>query len=182
MVLEDRSGSDDPATLTKNVFGFLGALKNRPEIAAAIPSYEPAVPQIYADVDQEKVIQQQVQLSDVYSTMSTFMGGYLVNYFNRFGRQWQTYVEAEGTSRTDINNISQFYVRSANGGQVPARLARPRQADHRPRVHLSLQRVPCRPDQRHRRPRLQLRPDPRRARTSPFSKPCPPAPASTTPA
>ena len=51
--------------------------------------------------------------------MSTFMGGYLVNYFNRFGRQWQTYVEAEGTSRTDIANINQFYVRSANGGQVP---------------------------------------------------------------
>src|SRR5260370_26206153 len=47
------------------------------------------------------------------------MGGYLVNYFNRFGRQWQTYVEAEGTSRTNIGNINQFYVRSANGSQVP---------------------------------------------------------------
>jgi hydrophobic/amphiphilic exporter-1 (mainly G- bacteria), HAE1 family len=119
MVLEDRSGSDDPATLTKNVYAFLGALKQRPEIGAAVPSYEPAVPQLYANVDQEKVLQQQVQLSDVYTTMSTFMGGYLVNYFNRFGRQWQTYVEAEGTSRTDIKNINQFYVRSANGGQVP---------------------------------------------------------------
>jgi HAE1 family hydrophobic/amphiphilic exporter-1 len=119
MVLEDRSGSDDPATLTKNVFGFLSALKQRPEIAAAVPSYEPAVPQLYANVDREKALQQQVQLSDVYTTMSTFMGGYLVNYFNRFGRQWQTYVEAEGTSRTDIQNISQFYVRSANGSQVP---------------------------------------------------------------
>jgi HAE1 family hydrophobic/amphiphilic exporter-1 len=47
------------------------------------------------------------------------MGGYLVNYFNRFGRQWQTYVEAEGTSRASISDINQFYVRSANGGQVP---------------------------------------------------------------
>jgi HAE1 family hydrophobic/amphiphilic exporter-1 len=119
MVLEDRSGSDDPMTLTKNVMTFLGAIHQRPEIGAAIPSFEPAVPQLYAAVDQEKVLQQQVSLSDVYATMSTFMGGYLVNYFNRFGRQWQTYVEAEGTSRTDIKNISQFYVRSANGGQVP---------------------------------------------------------------
>src|SRR6202011_5664269 len=57
--------------------------------------------------------------SDVYTTMQTFMGGYLVNYFNRFGRQWQTYVEAEGAYRTKIDNIGQFYVRSANGGQVP---------------------------------------------------------------
>jgi HAE1 family hydrophobic/amphiphilic exporter-1 len=119
MVLEDRSGSDDPMTLAKNVMTFLGAIHQRPEIGAAIPSFEPAVPQLYAAVDQEKVLQQQVSLSDVYATMSTFMGGYLVNYFNRFGRQWQTYVEAEGTSRTDIKNISQFYVRSANGGQVP---------------------------------------------------------------
>jgi HAE1 family hydrophobic/amphiphilic exporter-1 len=119
MVIEDRSGSDDPETLTKNLGTFLGAVSKLPEIAAAIPSYSPAVPQLFVDVDQEKVLQQQVQLSDVYTTMSTFMGGYLVNYFNRFGRQWQTYVEAEGTSRTDINNINQFYVRSANGGQVP---------------------------------------------------------------
>jgi len=119
MVLEDRSGVDDPTTLTKNVFGFLGALSKRPEIAAAIPSYQPAVPQLYADVDREKALQQQVDLTNIYTTMQTFMGGYLVNYFNRFGRQWQTYVEAEGTSRTNIANINQFYVRSANGGQVP---------------------------------------------------------------
>jgi HAE1 family hydrophobic/amphiphilic exporter-1 len=119
MILEDRSGSDDPSTLTKNVFEFLGAISKRPEIAAAIPSYQPAVPQLYADVDKEKALQQQVDLSTIYTTMQTFMGGYLVNYFNRFGRQWQTYVEAEGTSRTNIANINQFYVRSANGSQVP---------------------------------------------------------------
>ncbi len=119
MILEDRSGGDDPMVLTKNVFAFLGAASKRPEIAAVIPSYQPGVPQLYADVDKAKALQQQVQLSDIYATMSTFMGGYLVNYFNRFGRQWQTYVEAEGTSRRNIADISQFYVRSANGSQVP---------------------------------------------------------------
>lgn len=119
MIMEDRSGKDDPTFLTKNLFAFLGAASKRPEIAAVIPSYLPAVPQLYADVDREKAMQQQVELSNVYSTMQTFMGGYLVNYFNRFGRQWQTYVEAEGDSRTTINNINQFYVRSADGGQVP---------------------------------------------------------------
>jgi HAE1 family hydrophobic/amphiphilic exporter-1 len=119
MILEDRSGSDDPTTLTKNVFTFLGAISKRPEIAAAIPSYQPAVPQLYAEVDKERALQQQVNLSDIYTTMQTFMGGYLVNYFNRFGRQWQTYVEAEGTSRSNIANIGDFYVQSANGSQVP---------------------------------------------------------------
>jgi HAE1 family hydrophobic/amphiphilic exporter-1 len=119
MILQDRSGNDDPAFLTKNVFGFLGAISKRPEVAAAIPSYLPAVPQLYADVDQDKASQQQVDLSSIYTTLQTFMGGYLVNYFNRFGRQWQTYVEAEGDTRTNIQDINQFYVRSANGSQVP---------------------------------------------------------------
>src|ERR1700721_210339 len=58
MVIEDRSGSDDPNTLTNNVMTFLGALKQRPEIGAAVPSFEPAVPQLFAAVDQEKVLQQ----------------------------------------------------------------------------------------------------------------------------
>jgi HAE1 family hydrophobic/amphiphilic exporter-1 len=119
MILQDRSGNDDPTFLTQNVFAFLGAVSKRPEIAAAVPSYLPAVPQLYADVDQDKASQQQVDLSSIYTTMQTFMGGYLVNYFNRFGRQWQTFVEAEGDSRANIQNINQFYVRSANGSQVP---------------------------------------------------------------
>ena len=117
--MEDRSGNSDPQFLTANLYKFLGALSKRPEIAAAIPTYYPAVPQLYVDVDREKVAQQQVNLGDVYTTMQAFMGGSLVNYFNRFGRQWQTYVEAEGDSRTDIDNIGQFYVTAANGNRVP---------------------------------------------------------------
>ncbi len=119
MVLEDRSGSGDLNFLTANTYKFLGALKNRPEIAAAIPSYAPAVPQLYVDVDREKAAQQQVNLADVYATMQAFMGGTLINYFNRFGRQWQTYIEAEGDTRTNIDNIGQFYVTSASGNRVP---------------------------------------------------------------
>jgi HAE1 family hydrophobic/amphiphilic exporter-1 len=119
MILEDRSGSSDLSFLTQNLNQYMAACKKRPEIAAIVPTYLPDVPQLYVDVDKAKVRQQQVSLSDVYTTMQTFMGGFLVNYFNRFGRQWQTYVEAEGDYRTSINNIGQFYVRSANGGQVP---------------------------------------------------------------
>jgi HAE1 family hydrophobic/amphiphilic exporter-1 len=119
MILEDRSGSNDLSFLTQNLNNYMAACRKRPEIAAVAPTYLPNVPQLYVDVDRAKVQQQQVSLSDVYVTMQTFMGGNLVNYFNRFGRQWQTYVEAEGDYRTNIDNIGQFYVRSANGGQVP---------------------------------------------------------------
>ena len=47
------------------------------------------------------------------------MGGYFVNYFNRFGRTWQVYVEAEGDYRTDAKNVREFYVRNANNDPVP---------------------------------------------------------------
>jgi HAE1 family hydrophobic/amphiphilic exporter-1 len=47
------------------------------------------------------------------------MGGLFVNYFNRFGRQWQVYVEAEGDYRTRPENVGQFYVRNANAQMVP---------------------------------------------------------------
>jgi HAE1 family hydrophobic/amphiphilic exporter-1 len=119
MMLEDRSGSGDTALLAANLQKFMAAAARRPEIAGVIPSFLPDVPQLYIDVDRAKVQQQQVNLSDVYTTLQTFMGGYLVNYFNRFGRQWQTYVEAEGDYRTNAENIGQFYVQSANGGRVP---------------------------------------------------------------
>ena len=54
------------------------------------------MPQLFVDVDRDKVLKQDVDISQVYQTLQTFMGGYFVNYFNRFGRTWQTYIEAEG--------------------------------------------------------------------------------------
>ncbi len=117
-VLEDRSGGSQQ-NLTDNVTKFIGALHKRPEIANVITTYLPNVPQIYVDVDRAKAIQEGVNLGDVYETLQTFMGGNLVNYFNRFGRQWQTYIEAEGTSRTNIDNIGQFYVQNSAGNSIP---------------------------------------------------------------
>jgi HAE1 family hydrophobic/amphiphilic exporter-1 len=119
MVLEDRSGKNDSAFLTRNVGKFLAATSKRPEIAVVIPTYYPSVPQLRVELNKEKVSQQQVLLSDVYTALGAFLGGDLVNYFNRFGRQWQTYVQADGTYRQDIKNIDQLYVQSGNGSRVP---------------------------------------------------------------
>jgi HAE1 family hydrophobic/amphiphilic exporter-1 len=117
-VLEDRSGGEQQF-LTKNVNTFMEAARKRKELGSVATTYLPNVPQVYADVDRAKVMRQGVNIGDVYETMQTFMGGFLVNYFNRFGRQWQVYVEAEGDSRTRPENIGQFYVTGNNGGMVP---------------------------------------------------------------
>jgi hydrophobic/amphiphilic exporter-1 (mainly G- bacteria), HAE1 family len=117
-ILEDRSGSD-LSFLTANVDKFLAAARKRPELVGLSTTYLPGVPQEFADVDRAKVERQQVKIADVYSTLQAFMGGYLVNYFNRFGRQWQVYLEAEGKYRTRAENVGQFYVANARGQMVP---------------------------------------------------------------
>jgi len=117
-LLEDRAGKD-PEFLNKNLATFMAAARKRPELAGITTTALPSVPQVFVDVDRARVIAQGVQLSDVYKTLQTFMGGLLVNYFNRFGRQWQVYVQAEGDYRTRAQNLGQFYVTNESGQPVP---------------------------------------------------------------
>ncbi|HLJ16102.1 MAG TPA: multidrug efflux RND transporter permease subunit [Bryobacteraceae bacterium] len=117
-ILEDRSGSGLPF-LTENVNTFLEAARKRPELVGLTTTYLPSVPQDFVEVDRAKVMRQGVGVGDVYQTLQAFMGGYLVNYFNRFGRQWQVYVEAEGNYRARAENVAQFYVANNRGTMVP---------------------------------------------------------------
>ena len=118
-VLEDRGGKDIPF-LAANVAKFMDAARKRPEIASINTTFLPIVPQLYVDVDRDKALKEGVDLSEVYKTLQTFMGGYFINYFNRFGRQWQVYVQAEGDYRTRAENLGLFYVRNHDGEVRPA--------------------------------------------------------------
>jgi len=118
LILEDRAGRDI-AFLADNTQKFIEAALKRPEIGRVLTTFIPDVPQVFAKVDRDKVLKQGVNLSDVYQTLQAFMGGVMVNYFNRFGRTWQVYVEAEGEFRTQAENVGQFYVRNGSGDMVP---------------------------------------------------------------
>jgi hydrophobic/amphiphilic exporter-1 (mainly G- bacteria), HAE1 family len=117
-ILEDRSGSD-LQFLSKNLATFMEAARKRPEIGSLSTTFLPSVPQQFVQVDRDKVLKQGVALNDVYRTIQSFMGGYFINYFNRFGRQWQVYIEAEGEDRARPENVGQFYVRNNRGENVP---------------------------------------------------------------
>ena len=117
-MLEDRSGGD-VKFLSDNVNQFMAAARKRPEIASLTTTFLPSVPQQFVTVDRDKVIKQGVAINDVYRTIQAFMGGLFINYFNRFGRQWQVYIEAEGDYRTRPENVGQFYVRNGNDELVP---------------------------------------------------------------
>jgi HAE1 family hydrophobic/amphiphilic exporter-1 len=118
MVIEDRSGKDI-AFLWENTQKFMTEARKRPELARVTTTFIPTVPQLFVNVDRDKVLKQGVALTDVYRTLQTFMGAYFVNYFNRFGRQWQVYVQAEGEYRVQAEQLGQFYVRNSKGDTVP---------------------------------------------------------------
>src|ERR1700678_2047979 len=117
-VLEDRGGNDIPY-LAANVDKFLAAARKRPEIAGINTSFLPSVPQQFIEVDRDKALKQGVAISDVYTTLQAYMGGIFINYFNRFGRQWQVYVEADDNFRGAVQDTEQFYVRINTGEMVP---------------------------------------------------------------
>lgn len=82
-------------------------------------TFSPAVPQIFADVDKDKVFKLGISISDVYQALQSLLGGFYVNQFNRFGRVWKVFVEAEPEYRTQKKDVGQFYVRNQQGRMVP---------------------------------------------------------------
>src|SRR5262249_61733397 len=91
---------------------FAPAVRQPPDFPSVFTPFIPATPQFFADVDRDKVLKQGVDLASVYRTLGAFMGGTFVNYFNRFGRTWQVYVQAEGDYRTRATDVGLFYVRN----------------------------------------------------------------------
>ena len=119
MWLQDRSGNGDINFLAGQVQGFLAEARKRPELVNVRTTWVPQTPQLLADVDKEKVLKQGVALGDVYQTMQAFLGGLYINQFNRFGRQWRVFVQAEGADRMTVDDLDKFYVRNAEGTMLP---------------------------------------------------------------
>ncbi len=117
-VLEDRASKGIPY-LAEQLQKYMEACRKRKELAGVFTTALLSVPQVYVNVDRDQVLSQGVRLQDVYQTMQCFMGGAFVNYFNRFGRQWQVYVQSEGEYRNEAYNLGQFYVLNNSNDMVP---------------------------------------------------------------
>jgi HAE1 family hydrophobic/amphiphilic exporter-1 len=117
-MLEDRSGGS-VQLIAENTQKFMAAAGKRPEFSSLFTTSLWDVPQVHLDVDEAQALIQGVDLTDAYQTVQTFLGGYFVNYFNRFGLQWQVYIQAEGEYRTDLDNLGLFYITNTNNEPVP---------------------------------------------------------------
>ena len=116
--LQDRSGGS-VELLDQSLQKFLEAARKRPELAGVNTPFRAGVPQVYADVERDKVLKQGVAVADVYQTLQAFLGGAYVSQFNRFGRQWRVFLQAEAEDRVSAEDIGRFYVRNNDGNMLP---------------------------------------------------------------
>jgi HAE1 family hydrophobic/amphiphilic exporter-1 len=118
MELQDRSGGT-PQFLADQAQRFVEAARKRPEIGRVATLYRASVPQVYADIDRNKVLKVGAPLGDVNTTLGALLGGSYVNDFNRFGRVYKVYVQAEPEYRKDPKQLGLFFVRGAKGNMIP---------------------------------------------------------------
>jgi HAE1 family hydrophobic/amphiphilic exporter-1 len=117
-MLQDKMGRD-PAYLQQQTNAFIRAAQARPEIANAFSTFSANVPQRYMNIDREMALKMGVPLNDLYTTVGAFLGGAYVNDFNRFGRLYKTYIQAENDYRLDEKKLNQFFIKNGNGEMVP---------------------------------------------------------------
>jgi HAE1 family hydrophobic/amphiphilic exporter-1 len=118
MMIQDRTGNT-PEYLMEQTNKFLAAARKRPEIGRVNTTFNASSPQIRLEVDRQKAMKLGVPLATVNTTLGAFLGGAYVNDFNRFGRQYKVYVQADASYRVKPEDLSMVYVRNNKGEMVP---------------------------------------------------------------
>lgn len=94
------------------------AANQRPEIAQAYTTFRANVPQLFVDLDREKAKSLGVPISEVFQTLQAYLGSYYVNDFNLFGRVYKVIIQADGSYRDKVEDITRLYARSQSGDMV----------------------------------------------------------------
>jgi hydrophobe/amphiphile efflux-1 (HAE1) family protein len=134
--LQDKGGADihELAAVAQRV---IDAGNQSPELRNVFTTFRPNVPQVFVDLDRSKAKALGVAVDDVFSTLGIFMGGLYLNDFDRFGRLFRVYAQAEGDLRTQPEDVSRLWTRSDRGEMIPlstlltlSRVAGPRDISH----------------------------------------------------
>ena len=91
----------------------------RKELSGLSSALQADIPQLYFDVDRDKVKFAGVPLADVFSTMKAYTGSVYVNDFNMFNRIYRVYIQAEAPYREHKENINLFFVRGTDNAMIP---------------------------------------------------------------
>lgn len=117
--LQDRRGVDpqDLELVTNDLLEKLAARNDM--FASAITFYSTQVPEVYVDLDRDKMKKLQVPLDRLYTSLQVYLGSAYVNQFTRFARNFQIYLQAQPQYRMSERDIGNIFVRSDKGDMVP---------------------------------------------------------------
>jgi hydrophobic/amphiphilic exporter-1 (mainly G- bacteria), HAE1 family len=113
------TSTDDVKQFERVANDFLGKLYQRPEIGAAFTFFNSRTPSYQFDVNREQAKKLGVLVSDVYSTLSNFLGSSYVNDFNLYGRNFRVMSQADSSYRSSLAGVEKFYVRNSQGKMIP---------------------------------------------------------------
>lgn len=105
--------------LADETMRFMDSLRKQPQIGSVTTQFNAGIPQRRIEVDKEKALAQGVPLRSFYKTMSTLLGGSYINNFNRFGKLYQTYIQAAPEYRRDKYSLESYFVDDGQGNSIP---------------------------------------------------------------
>ncbi|MEM7192714.1 MAG: efflux RND transporter permease subunit, partial [Pseudomonadota bacterium] len=112
-------GSASLTELESTTKAFIAAASKRPELQGLFTTFSAQTPGYRIDVDRNKVLSEGVSLNQVFTALQVYLGGYYVNDFNKFGRVYRVYLQADADARSLTTDISKIYVRNDQGGMIP---------------------------------------------------------------
>jgi len=116
--LQDYSGGS-LAALEAAAKDLIAAASERPELAGLFTTFSAQTPMYRIDLDRTKALSKGVTLDQDFTALQTYLGAYYVNDFNKFGRVYRVYLQAEADARATTEDISKIYVRNASGDMIP---------------------------------------------------------------
>jgi HAE1 family hydrophobic/amphiphilic exporter-1 len=118
MMLQDRGGNT-PQYLEEQTKIFIAAAQKRPEIKRIYSTFNAGSPQIKLEIDNEKAMKLGVPVSKVTEALGAFLGASYVNDFNRFGRQYKVFIQAEGKDRLTPDALHSIFIKNGDGDMLP---------------------------------------------------------------
>ncbi|WP_337656764.1 efflux RND transporter permease subunit [Alistipes sp.] len=107
------------AYLMENAGRLMDSLRKSPAIASVTTQFDAGVPQRRLRIDKQQALAAGVDLGTLYGELTTLLGGAYINNFTRFGKLYQTYIQAAPDYRLDRRSLDSYYVTSASGESVP---------------------------------------------------------------
>jgi len=118
MMLQDRGGNT-PQYLEQQTKAFIAAAQKRPEIKRIYTTYNAGSPQIKLEIDNQKAMKLGIPVSKVTEALGAYLGASYVNDFNRFGRQYKVFIQAEGQDRVNPDALHSIYIKNSKGDMLP---------------------------------------------------------------